>query len=74
MKNVQDISKITSRPLIRQYTLQNAESGVAIDYHKRPNVIRVRLEGEQFLLQAVNVEQVVDDQERAGIFKDRRAL
>jgi hypothetical protein len=59
-KNLKDISKVTSRALIRQYTLQNAESGVAIDYHKRPNVIRVRLEGEQFLLQAVNVEQVVE--------------
>jgi hypothetical protein len=55
-----DITKVTSRTLLRQYTLQKAESGVAVDYHKRPNVIRIRLEGEQFLLQTVNVEQVVE--------------
>ncbi|KAF6743288.1 hypothetical protein DFP72DRAFT_131228 [Ephemerocybe angulata] len=38
--------------LIRCYTMQNAESGLGNDYVKRKNVIRVRLEGEQFLLQA----------------------
>ncbi|KDN50163.1 hypothetical protein RSAG8_01499, partial [Rhizoctonia solani AG-8 WAC10335] len=46
--------------LIRQYTLQGAESGLGSDYYKRRNVIRVRCEGEQFLLQAENVMQVVD--------------
>ncbi|EUC66791.1 PH domain protein [Rhizoctonia solani AG-3 Rhs1AP] len=46
--------------LIRQYTLQRAESGLGSDYYKRRNVIRVRCEGEQFLLQAENVMQVVD--------------
>ncbi|CAE7146318.1 unnamed protein product [Rhizoctonia solani] len=46
--------------LIRQYTLQKAESGLGSDYYKRRNVIRVRCEGEQFLLQAENVMQVVD--------------
>ncbi|KAH9941786.1 uncharacterized protein BXZ73DRAFT_88208 [Epithele typhae] len=46
--------------LIRQYTLQNAESGLASDYVKRKNVIRVRMEGEQFLLQAKDVTSVVD--------------
>ncbi|CAE6438418.1 unnamed protein product [Rhizoctonia solani] len=46
--------------LIRQYTLQRAESGLGSDYYKRRNVIRVRCEGEQFLLQADSVMQVVD--------------
>ncbi|KAF6745378.1 hypothetical protein DFP72DRAFT_50834 [Ephemerocybe angulata] len=45
--------------LIRCYTMQNAESGLGNDYLKRKNVIRVRLEGEQFLLQAKDVSSVV---------------
>ncbi|KAI0346427.1 hypothetical protein BDW22DRAFT_1323127 [Trametopsis cervina] len=48
------------KDLVRQYTLQNAESGLASDYIKRKNVIRVRLEGEQFLLQAKDVPGVID--------------
>ena len=45
--------------LVKGYTLQNAESGLATDYLKRKNVIRVRSEGEQFLLQATDMEDVV---------------
>ncbi|TFK92363.1 hypothetical protein K466DRAFT_581979 [Polyporus arcularius HHB13444] len=48
------------KDLIRQYSLQHAESGLASDYHKRRNVIRVRMEGEQFLLQAKDVAAVID--------------
>ena len=48
------------RDLLRQYSLQHAESGLASDYQKRKNVIRVRMEGEQFLLQAKDVASVVD--------------
>ncbi|KAI0754355.1 hypothetical protein C8Q80DRAFT_1117099 [Daedaleopsis nitida] len=48
------------KDLIHQYTLQNAESGLASDYQKRKNVIRVRMEGEQFLLQAKDVAAVID--------------
>ncbi|KAJ3984896.1 hypothetical protein F5890DRAFT_1410669 [Lentinula detonsa] len=46
--------------LIHSYTLQQAESGLGNDYLKRKNVIRVRMEGEQFLLQARDVTAVVD--------------
>lgn len=46
--------------LLRTYTLQHAESGLGNDYLKRKNVIRVRLEGEQFLLQAPDIPSVVD--------------
>ena len=46
--------------LIKAYTMQEAESGLGSDYVKRKNVIRVRLEGEQFLLQASNVESVIE--------------
>ena len=45
---------------LQVYTLQHAESGLASDYLKRKNVIRVRMEGEQFLLQAPSVQAVVD--------------
>lgn len=46
--------------LIKQYTLQNAESGLAADYTKKRNVVRVRVEGEQFLLQTESAKDVVD--------------
>ncbi|KAK8869831.1 hypothetical protein IAR55_000399 [Kwoniella newhampshirensis] len=45
--------------LIKQYTLQHAESGLAADYLKRKNVVRVRAEGEQFLVQTENAQEVV---------------
>lgn len=48
------------KDLLRVYTLQNAESGLASDYTKRKNVIRLRTEGEQFLLQARDVGGVID--------------
>ncbi|RPD69415.1 hypothetical protein L226DRAFT_471704 [Lentinus tigrinus ALCF2SS1-7] len=48
------------KDLIHQYSLQHAESGLASDYQKRKNVIRVRMEGEQFLLQAKDVAAVID--------------
>jgi hypothetical protein len=40
--------------------MQQAESGLGSDYTKRKNVIRVRLEGEQFLLQAGDVDSVIE--------------
>jgi hypothetical protein len=36
---------------VKQYTLQYAESGIAYDYKKRSWALRLRVEGEQFLLQ-----------------------
>ncbi|KAG8839116.1 hypothetical protein FRB91_007182 [Serendipita sp. 411] len=54
-----EIYSPSQNALLRQYTLQNAESGLATDYVKRRNVIRVRLEGEQFLMQLAGVEEVV---------------
>ncbi|KAF9010055.1 hypothetical protein BDQ17DRAFT_1234958 [Cyathus striatus] len=56
----EDIPNPSSADLIKQYTLQNAESGLGNDYLKRKNVIRVRMEGEQFLLQAKDVKSVVE--------------
>ncbi|KAI5123246.1 hypothetical protein M0805_001335 [Coniferiporia weirii] len=45
---------------LRVYSLQHSESGLASDYTKRRNVVRVRMEGEQFLLQCTNVAAVVE--------------
>ncbi|GAA5932621.1 hypothetical protein JCM3775_005980 [Rhodotorula graminis] len=46
--------------LVRHYSLQNAESGLAADYLKRKHVVRVRAEGEQFLIQAKDDRGVID--------------
>ncbi|KAI0250683.1 hypothetical protein BJV78DRAFT_1154970 [Lactifluus subvellereus] len=46
--------------LLYAYSLHNAESGLGSDYVKRRNVIRIRMEGQQFLLQARDVSSVVD--------------
>ena len=54
------------KDLIHQYSLQYAESGLASDYLKRKNVVRVRMEGEQFLLQAKDVASVIDWIEVSG--------
>lgn len=55
-----EIPKPSGSDLLRAYTLQHAESGLGNDYLKRKNVIRVRLEGEQFLLQAPDIPAVVE--------------
>ena len=55
-----DIYTPAPSALFRQYSLQNAESGLATDYLKRSNVIRVRLEGEQFLLQMAGLEEIIE--------------
>jgi hypothetical protein len=41
----------------RDYTMQYAEAGIASDYVKRKYVLRVRAEGEQFLMQCPNEEE-----------------
>ena len=46
--------------LLHAYALHNSESGLGTDYVKRQNVIRIRMEGQQFLLQARDVTSVVD--------------
>ncbi|KAH8923101.1 hypothetical protein BT69DRAFT_184600 [Atractiella rhizophila] len=49
----------SSNQLIRHYSLQNAESGLAADYLKRKHVVRIRAEGEQFLVQAKDDAAVI---------------
>ena len=45
--------------LIKTYSLQRAECGLGLDYVKRKNVIRVKMDGEQFLVQAKEAMEVV---------------
>lgn len=54
-------SKTTrSKRLIRSYSLQHARIGLATDYTKKTNVLRLRLESEQFLLNFASVEDLID--------------
>ncbi|KAF8496500.1 hypothetical protein F5888DRAFT_391793 [Russula emetica] len=66
-----DVPLPQEQDLLHSYALHNAESGLGTDYTKRQNVIRIRMEGQQFLLQAPDVTSVVDWVEvrsgRAGI-------
>lgn len=45
--------------LVKSYTLQYGDVGLANDYLKKANVIRVRLEGEQFLLECTSQEECI---------------
>ena len=47
---------VTKDNLIRQYSLHGAECGLASDYSKRAHVLRIRVEGEQFLLQLPDLQ------------------
>jgi hypothetical protein len=55
-----DVPLPQEQNLLHSYALHNAESGLGTDYVKRQNVIRIRMEGQQFLLQARDVTSVVD--------------
>ena len=55
-----DVPLPQEQNLLHSYALHNAESGLGTDYVKRQNVIRIRMEGQQFLLQARDVASVVD--------------
>lgn len=59
-ENIASHLPFAGNSLVREYTLQNSESGLAADYVKKRNVVRVRAEGEQFLLQTESAREVVD--------------
>lgn len=48
------------RQLIRSYSLLHAKVGLASDYNKKPNVLRLRLENEQFLHQCSLTRDLID--------------
>jgi hypothetical protein len=53
-----------SAPLTRNYTLQAADAGLALDYTARSHCLRVRAEGEQFLLATTDAVTVLNWVER----------
>lgn len=67
-ENIASHLPFAGNSLVREYTLQNSESGLAADYVKKRNVVRVRAEGEQFLLQTESAREVVDWIEVRGPF------
>ncbi len=56
----QSMSVQLNKYLIHSYTMQNAKFGLAKDYRRRAFVLRLRLEGEQFLFQFVNSSAMID--------------
>lgn len=53
-------NKLKGFKLVRSYSLQHSHLGLAIDYKKRPNVLRLRIESEQILLHFTSTKEVVD--------------
>lgn len=53
-------SKIKNKKLLRSYSLQHARMGLATDYKKRANVVRVRIESEQLLLNFGSTQELID--------------
>ncbi|GMF07363.1 unnamed protein product [Ambrosiozyma monospora] len=46
--------------LVRSYSLQYGRIGIALDYKKRKNVVRLRLETEQFLLEFPTTQSMIE--------------
>lgn len=46
--------------LIRSYSLQHAQIGLAADYLKKPNVLRIRVESEQILFHFGSTKELVE--------------
>jgi hypothetical protein len=45
--------------LLKQYTMQHSACGHASDYFKRSNCLRVRVEGEQFLMAMKDIHELI---------------
>ncbi|ODV80222.1 uncharacterized protein CANTADRAFT_5883 [Suhomyces tanzawaensis NRRL Y-17324] len=62
--------KASFKKLIRSYSLQRSRIGLAIDYKKRPNVLRMRIESEQLLINFQSTKDLIDWNTAIGIGKD----
>lgn len=58
------------RRLIRLYSLQHAKVGLASDYKKKVNVLRVRIELEQLLFGFNGVEELIEWHTALGVGRD----
>ncbi|KAK6457933.1 uncharacterized protein RJT20DRAFT_27640 [Scheffersomyces xylosifermentans] len=59
-----------NKRLSRSYSLQHCKIGLATDYKKRPNVLRMRIESEQVLLNFPSTKDLIDWNMAIGIGKD----
>lgn len=60
----------SQKRLIRSYSLQYCKIGLASDYKKRSNVLRIRVESEQLLLNFHNVKDLIDWNLALNVGKD----
>ncbi|CAH2354486.1 hypothetical protein CLIB1423_17S00254 [[Candida] railenensis] len=60
----------TNKNLFRTYTLQHSRLGLATDYKKKQNVMRIRVESEQLLLEFPDTKSLIDWNFALGIGKD----
>ncbi|EGV63890.1 PH domain-like protein [Yamadazyma tenuis ATCC 10573] len=58
------------KKLVRSYSLQHCRIGLASDYKKKTNVLRVRIESEQILLAFQNTKDLIDWNLALNIGKD----
>lgn len=63
-------NKSGKHKLIRSYSLQHAKFGLANDYTKKPNVLRLRLENEQVLFHFSSTKELIDWHLAISIGKD----
>jgi len=62
--------KLNSKRLVRSYSLQHARIGLATDYKKKPNVLRLRIESEQILIHFPTTRALISWNMSIGIGKD----
>lgn len=62
--------KSNSKRLVRSYSLQHARVGLATDYKKKPNVLRLRIESEQILIHFPTTRDLISWNMSIGIGKD----
>lgn len=60
VSNTKSLKNNKNKRLIRSYSLQHARIGLASDYTKKANVLRLRLESEQFLLNFASAQDLID--------------
>ncbi|KAF8348722.1 hypothetical protein F5887DRAFT_1060228 [Amanita rubescens] len=79
----QSVSRSTTRDdvpdpdpadLIKTYSLQRAECGLGLDYTKRNNVIRVKMDGEQFLVQTKEADGRIQTGTNVALDLDERVM
>lgn len=69
-KYCQRLNLLNSKKLIRSYSLQHCKVGLATDYKKKSNVLRLRIESEQLLLYFNNTNDLINWNLAINIGKD----